>query len=76
MKGSGIDATILPAYIIDTLIIIMFNVDISIIPVFNIGIVFLNSLILSIQIEIYLFFLIMLLYIDISKHSINLTFLL
>lgn len=75
MKGSGVDATILPVYIIYMFIIIMFTV-ISILPVFNINIVFLNSLILSIQIEIYLFFLIMLLYIDISKHSINLTFLL
>lgn len=75
MKGSGVDATILPVYIIYMFIIIMFTV-ISILPVFNIDIVFLNSLILSIQIEIYLFFLIMLLYIDISKHSINLTFLL
>lgn len=75
MKGSGVDATILPVYIIYMFIIIMFTV-ISILPVFNIDIVFLNSLILSIQIEIYLFFLIMLLYIDIFKHSINLTFLL
>ena len=75
MKGSGVDATILPVYIIYMFIIIMFTV-ISILPVFNIDIVFLNSLILSIQIEIYLFFLIMLLYIDISKHSINLNFLL
>lgn len=75
MKGSGVDATILPVYIIYMFIIIMFTV-ISILPVFNIDIVFLNSLILSIQIEIYLFFLIMLLYIDISKHSINLNFML
>lgn len=75
MKGSGVDATILPVYIIYMFIIIMFTV-ISILPVFNIDIVFLNSLILSIQIEIYLFFLIMFLYIDISKHSINLNFLL
>lgn len=75
MKGSGVDATILSVYIIYMFIIIMFTV-ISILPVFNIDIVFLNSLILSIQIEIYLFFLIMLLYIDISKHSINLNFML
>lgn len=76
MKGSGVDATILPVYIIAMHLIIMFNVDISILPVFNIDIVFLASSILPIQIEIYLFFLIMFLCIHITKHSINLNFLL
>lgn len=76
MKGSGANATILSTYIIDMLLIIMFNVDIPILPVFNIGIIFLDSSILSIQIEIYLFFLIMFLCIHITKHSIKLNFLL